>query len=65
LKLPDTGSPKTSYSGLGVGQWAVIMNSPDWKDLKDLFIRESYDYPKWYNNLKKFQKRKFSEYYRL
>ncbi|MEI2636656.1 MAG: hypothetical protein V9E92_07410 [Methylotenera sp.] len=62
LKLPIM-NPKTTQSGLGVGQWSVILSDPHWRDYKESWVRERYDYPEWNNRLTQFIERKFENYY--
>lgn len=65
LDLPCNKNPRTNQSGLEVGQWAIIQSNADWRDLQNAILRESYDYPIWYKNLKKFQKREFQDYFHV
>ena len=62
-KLPINITPRTTQSGLEVGQWSVILSDPNWRDVRDRFLKEPYDYPKWHKNLTEFKAREFTDYY--
>lgn len=61
--LPDSSDPRTTETSLGVGQWAVILSDPNWRDTLHGFINEPNDYPKWHKNLTEFKSRKIIDYY--
>lgn len=62
LELP-VFNPSTKQLGLEIGQWAVILSNPDWRDVRNGFIQEQYDHPKWYKRLEEFKKIEFKDYY--
>lgn len=58
-------SSLTKGSGLGVGEWQVLLSYPDYRDrMIDLLTKTKYDYPDWNSRLEEFNSRELeADYY--
>jgi len=57
MGIDSSLAPKVDLTGLELGQWNVIMSHPDWRELRESFVREPHDYPEWAERLGKFRAR--------
>lgn len=64
LQLPMNDNPRTSITGLEVGQWQVILTDPHWREVRDELFRDQYRYSQWHKKLQEFQTREFVNYYK-
>ena len=57
MHIDTSLAPKVDLTGLGLGQWNVIISDPNWGEIRDNFFREPHDFPEWAEKLREFKAR--------